>query len=116
MTKTVTEPVTKTFCDLCAAEAPGAKSCLNCQRDFCYTCGKKNGLIYKSKLFFHTGNDGFYCKWCHAQLMNGEISSPLFNAYRKLVDLTEDYNRETKSFKQRQEIIERDIEALCGDL
>jgi len=106
--KTISKEVE--FCDRCGDEFNFGRSCMVCGAEFCSSCGDEI-IKYSHGVFVGGSGDGHYCKKCDAQL-RAEASDPLFNAYQKIKEITQEYVEAQEIFKKKSKAAEAEVERL----
>ena len=101
------------ICDCCKIEQ-AIFSCMECDKDFCYECGKTQGVEYNHAVYFTGSGDGYYCTNCDTRLSN-ERTDSLHNAYINIKTLKNESILWSRDFKERSERAEEEVEQLTRE-
>lgn len=101
-----------TICDCCETEAY-LTACLNCGVEHCYECRAKYGKTYEHAVHFSGSNDGYYCKKCDADLIEGPDTRQ-HKAYRKIEALRNEVKAWSSDFQFRAAKAEEEVRLAKG--
>jgi hypothetical protein len=109
MRKTIKQSVP--FCDACKKQADYVTKCMECGKEFCWSCAMKLMVVYKHAVFLQGSEDGNYCKKCDSKLTD-EGMDCLYLAFREIKRLRAEHDAWYDSFSKRRQQAESHLKRI----